>query len=213
MKYGDYPELLDEVILNCEEMLFYQYLPIKLPEQKHAIYEKRLHSFRPLIDYVINDFKNSFGYEEYINSYVYLTAKKLFQTPNNSFNRSGYHSDGFLTDDINYIWSDKFPTIFNIGEFNLTLDDFISMSEMESQAKKENEVVFPNNQVIRLNQYNIHKVGEITENSLRTFAKLSFSKDKYDLEGNSHNYLIDYKWDLKKRKEARNIPQSNLVFK
>lgn len=87
------------------------------------------------------------------------------------------------------------------------------MSEMESQAKKENEVVFYNNQVIRLNQYNIHKVGEITENSLRTFAKLSFSKDKYDLEGNSHNYLIDYKWDLKKRKEARNIPQSNLVFK
>lgn len=184
MKYGDYPVLLDEVILNCEEMLFYQYLPIKLPEEKHAIYEKRLYSFRPLIDYVINDFKNSFGYEEYINSYVYLTAKKLFQTPNNSFNRSGYHSD-----------------------------DFISMSEMESQAKKENEVVFPNNKVIRLNQYNIHKVGEITENSLRTFAKLSFSKDKYDLEGNSHNYLIDYKWDLKKRKEARNIPQSNLVFK
>lgn len=43
--------------------------------------------------------------------------------PNCSFNRMGYHSDGFLTDDINYIWCDNNPTIFNISAFNLTLDE------------------------------------------------------------------------------------------
>ena len=41
----------------------------------------------------------------------------------------------------------------------------------------------------------------------RTFFKLSFSKDKYDLKGNSHNYLFDYNWEMRERKENRNIPQ------
>ena len=34
------------------------------------------------------------------------------------------------------------------------------------------------------------------------------TKDKYDLIGNSHNYLLNYDWKMKQRKEARNIPQS-----
>lgn len=33
-------------------------------------------------------------------------------------------------------------------------------------------------------------------------------QDKYDLEGNSHNYLHSYAWQMKPRKEQRNIPQS-----
>ena len=31
---------------------------------------------------------------------------------------------------------------------------------------------------------------------------------KYDLIGNSHNYLLDYDWQMKERKQERNIPQS-----
>jgi len=46
---------------------------------------------------------------------------------------------------------------------------------------------------------------------MRTFVKISFSKDKYDLIGNSHNYEMDYKWDMKERKEERNIPQTALI--
>lgn len=44
---------------------------------------------------------------------------------------------------------------------------------------------------------------------MRAFLKVSFSKDKYDLLGNSHNYLMDYNWEMKARKEDRNIPQSS----
>jgi hypothetical protein len=45
---------------------------------------------------------------------------------------------------------------------------------------------------------------------MRTFVKVSFSYDKYDLVGNSHNYLLNYAWEMKERKDDRNIPQSKL---
>jgi hypothetical protein len=81
---------------------------------------------------------------------------------------------------------------------------------MEKQAIPFNNYSYRENQLLRLNQYNIHKVAPVTEVGMRTFLKLSFSKDKYDLIGNSHNYLIDYNWEMKNRKEHRNIPQSIL---
>ena len=210
MRYGELPKPLGIFEVECNEMMFYQYMPIKLIEQTQPIYEERLRCFDKLIGAICCDYIGEFGLDNYVNSYVYLTAKHLYQMPNCSFNRTGWHSDGFLTDDINYIWSDKYPTIFNRTEFHLPLDDLLSLEEMEKQAMPFHDVKYKENQLLRLNQYNIHKVAPITEIGMRTFLKLSFSKDKYDLIGNSHNYLIDYNWEMKNRKEHRNIPQSIL---
>lgn len=213
MKYGDLPIQLGTYNIQCKEMLFYQYLPIKLIGQLGIKYEIRLKCFEKLIDNICRDYINKFGFEMFKNSYVYLTAKYMYQIPNCSFNRNGYHSDGFLTDDVNYIWSDCHPTIFNSSDFNLTLADSISLKEMDEQALPENEIAFDNNTLLRLNQYNIHKVAEINTPSMRTFVKVSFSKDKYDLIGNAHNYLLDYNWTLTTRKTERNIPQSEINIK
>jgi hypothetical protein len=210
MRYGELPKPLGIFEVECNEMMFYQYLPIKMIEQTQPIYEERLSCFDKLIGAICCDYIGEFGLDNYVNSYVYLTAKHLYQMPNCSFNRTGWHSDGFLTDDINYIWCDKYPTIFNRTEFELPLDDLLSMEEMENQAMPFHNVTYGENRLLRLNQYNIHKVASVTEVGMRTFLKLSFSKDKYDLIGNSHNYLIDYNWGMKNRKEHRNIPQSIL---
>lgn len=209
MKYGQLPIQLGTFKVECKEMMFYQYLPIKMVNEIQRTCEPRLKCFDTLVGAACSCFIEEFGLDAYLTSYVYLTAKYLYQTPNSSFNRMGYHSDGFLTDDINYLWCDNHPTIFNNSDFNLTLDDTTSISEMEAQAKVENEISYPNNTLLRLNQYSIHKVATVTEGCMRTFLKVSFSKDKYDLIGNSHNYLMDYNWEMKQRKTERNIPQSN----
>jgi hypothetical protein len=210
MKYGDLPKNLGEIDIKCNEMLFYQYLPVKLVGERRCVYEKRLNWAALLIKKTINDFIKDFGYDKYMESYVYITAKHMYQTPSCSFNRGGYHSDGFLTDDINYVWYDSHPTIFNTSNFNLTLDDAVSMKEMEVQALKENEVTFNNKELLRLNQFNIHKVNDNQHNDMRTFVKISFSKDKYDLIGNAHNYLLDYDWEMVERRVERNIPQAKI---
>lgn len=214
MQYGELPRNLGHVDVDCPEMLFYQYLPIKLANDV-AIpgdnIESRLKFLIPFLGKVMCDYIGEYGISKFCESYVYVTIKKMYQMPGCSFNREGWHSDGFGTDDINYIWSDKFPTVFNSGNFDLPQDDKLSLAAMENQANPANDVVFPESNLLRLNQYNIHKVAEISHPAMRTFIKVSFSRDKYDLEGNSHNYQLDYNWPMKKRGEARNIPQSVLT--
>lgn len=208
MEYGDLPVQIAEFHIKCNEMMFYQYLPIKMIFSDDVRLEPRLECFDPIIRQICDDFIKVFGKLEYTNHYIYLTAKHQYQIANTSFNRMGYHSDGFMTDDINYIWSDANPTIFNESEFHLTLDDKISLGQMESQAMVGNQVIYSDNTILRLNQFNIHKVNESDFNGMRTFLKISFSKDKYDLVGNSHNYLHDYDWEMKSRQSERNIPQT-----
>lgn len=207
MIYGTEPYNLGIHNIECKEMLFYQYLPIKLKGQIEPIVEERLNCFNDLIGIICCDYIGGFGLDDFIDSYVYLTAKKMYQMGECSYNRLGYHSDGFLTEDINYVWCDKNPTIFNASKFNLTLDDGVSLKEMELQAKPENDYCYPENSLLRLNQYQIHKVNDNSGLVLRTFVKVSFSKDRYDLKGNSRNYGLNYDWDLRDRLKERNIPQ------
>jgi hypothetical protein len=206
-KHGDLPVYLGLHEIECEEMLYYQYLPIKLSGQVEPIMEQRLKCFEKIIGEICCDFVGEFGLDRFIDSYIYLTAKKMYQKNGCSFNRKGYHSDGFLTNDINYIWSDKNPTVFNFTDFNLTLNDEVSLKEMKEQADEEKIETYPENSLLRLDQYNIHRVSEIKGLYLRTFIKVSFSKDKYDLKGNSKNYLLNYDWKMRERQINRNIPQ------
>lgn len=210
MRYGELPKDLGQFQAECKELMFYQYLPIKMAHSNLVDYEDRLQCFSKLIEVITCNFIQKFGYGAYDANYIYITAKYGYQMPGCSFNRMGYHSDGFMTDDINYIWCDKNPTIFNHSRFELTMNDLLSLREMENQALSRNEFSFPEHTLIRLNQFNIHKVAEVKEGGMRTFLKVSFSQDKYDLIGNSHNYLLDYQWDMKPRGTNRNIPQSHL---
>lgn len=207
MRYGERPKELGQFEINCNEMMLYQYMPIKMPFNTYPVVEARLACFEKIIGAICCDFIGEYGLNAFVDSYVYLTAKHLYQKPGCPFNRPGYHSDGFMTKDVNYIWCDKNPTVFNDSDFKLTMNDSISMTEMEEQALLENEFTHPAKTLLRLNQFNIHKVADVSEFSLRTFLKVSFSADKYDLSGNTHNYLIDYDWNMRQRKEQRNIPQ------
>ena len=206
MKYGDKPKQLGLFEIDPKEMFFYQYLPIKLIGNIQPIFEDRLKIFEEILGVICCDFIGEFGLDRYNDSYIYLTAKNLYQKQNCGFNRDGWHSDGFLTDDINYIWSDTQPTIFNFSDFQISNDDVKSITEMTNQADPSNDAIYKDKVLLRLNQFNIHRVGNV-ESGMRCFLKVSFSKDKYDLVGNSKNYLLNYNWEMRKRNENRNIPQ------
>lgn len=207
-KYGDLPFSLGIVELNCNEMMFYQYLPIKLSGGNEIVREDRLSCFDSIIGRCCCDFIGLLGLNRFIEAYVYLTAKHMYQAPGCSFNRPGYHSDGYKTPDLNYIVSDVHPTVFNTSEFVLSEDENQSMVDMQKQADARNNHTFLNNTLLRLNQYNIHKVNDFPYIGMRTFVKVSFSKDRYDLKGNSHNYLLDYEWEMRERAATRNVPQT-----
>lgn len=206
MRYGELPISLGIFDTVVAEIMTYQYLPIKLANQHKVTLESRLEVFNKIIGVACCDFIGAFGLNRYINNYIYVTAKHRFVSPECPMNRQGYHSDSFLSDDINYIWSDCFPTIFNCSNFLLSEDDRTSLTEMEQQADWTKEVSYKPKELLRLNQYNIHKVAPVTESRMRTFLKVSFSRERYNLVGNSHNYLLDYKWNMKRRSADRNVP-------
>lgn len=134
------------------------------------------------------------------------TVKRLYVVPGHNMNRPGYHTDGFLTDDINYIWSDVDPTVFNIGHFDVAPDHELSLQQFKEQALPRRDIAYRDNELLRLDQYSVHRTASITDTHLRTFFKLSFSKERYNLVGNSHNYHFDYNWPMVERKAQRNHP-------
>jgi hypothetical protein len=210
MEYGDKPKVIGTYDADIREMMFYQDMLIKMPGTTHPVIEQRLNCFSKIIGAAVCDFIADYGLNAFNDVYVYISAKHLFIPKGKPFNRPGWHADGFLSEDINYIWSNNFPTVFNFSKFNLPLDDKLSMEAMDQQALPENNYQYPVNTLLRLNQYNIHRVADADTSGMRGFIKVTFSADKYDLQGNTHNYMIDYDWDMKPRAADRNIPQSKL---
>lgn len=206
--YGKLPTVIGtDFHIDSGEFLYYQYMPIKLFGETKIIVEPRLKSFNEIIGITCCDYVGRNGLTAFVNSYVYLTAKRIVQVPGCYVNRPGWHTDGFLTDDINYIWSDSLPTIFNTTRFVLSADDVASQEEMEQQADPANNVVYPNHALLRLDKCVVHRCDDTPITVTRTFLKLSFSKDKYDLKGNTHNYLLNYDWHMRDRNSTRNVPQ------
>lgn len=200
--YGDAPIDLGLIDLSPKEMMFWMYCPIKLPGQHLERYPANLRQFMPIVSAVDLDLGNN---EIWLNSYVYLTAKTLWVSKDNPGNRPGWHSDGFMTDDLNYIWSDRCGTEFWEPPFRTTFtqDHHASLAEMEVMAALGPVQTYPDKHLLRLDEKVIHRVAENLTSGMRTFVKVSVSKHRYDLEGNSVNHAFP-KWEYAPRGAERN---------
>lgn len=207
MKYGNAPKDLGFIDLNPTEMMFYLYLPIKIPGQTLAL-PPRLNFLDPLLDVVICD-----NLRRWRNIHIYVTAKTLYVAPGMAGNRPGLHVDGYGSNgDINYVWSDMNPTEFAVQEFvDIPDDDFLSMRAFEHQFEPWNAVTYPDKHLLRLDETVVHRVNPVVRSGVRTFIKISVSEHKYNLKGNSHNYLLDYDWEMHDRIEVRNVDNRDYV--
>ena len=203
MRYdcGTAPIDLGPVNVPIQEMMFYLYLPVKFPKHSDINPSNVPDRLRPLWPLLAKLRK-----EDIEDRYVYITAKRTFVSPGNMSNRPGWHCDGFGTSDVNYIWSDCVPTEYSVGDFELDHDDWLSMEQMAEQAPKNSLLRMPNKHLIRIDDRVVHRVAEgHNYTGLRTFVKVSCSRFKYNLVGNSHNHLIDYNWVMYDREAARNM--------
>lgn len=202
MCYGALPEDLGLVDISPKEMMFWLYCPIKVPRGSFVI-PKNLEQFRPITEAVVRR-------ESVANKYVYLTAKTLWVGGGYIGNRPGWHSDGFGTDDVNYIWYDSAPTDFFEDSFNLPKDCEISMKIMDTMgqaAEYANRLVhYPDRHLLRLDEKVIHRSPVNFEAGMRTFVKVSISYDRYNLKGNSINHDLGVSWPLYERRDERNHP-------
>lgn len=194
--YGGAPTDLGAVNLSPSEMCYVQYMPVMMPKQGIKV-PRNMKWCLPLIA-VAADHKDGFDY-------MYLTAKHYY-TNTKGCNRPGWHSDGFMTGDMNIIWYDCHPTQFCVQGFRLSHDHSQSMIEMEQQARPESVIEYPSGHALAMSQSVIHRVNTSDFEGMRTFVKISLSNSKYNLKGNAHNHMFDYSWDMVERSEHRNHP-------
>lgn len=206
MIYGATPEDLGLMDLAPVEFMYWLYCPIWTPREGLTL-PPNLRQFEPLVR--ASCLREQAGA---LATYGYLTAKTLWVSGDYTGNRPGWHTDGFGTEDINYIWSDRAPTEFYNGtEFDLADDCADAMAEMERRAIGGGErwiTTYPDKHLLRLTPAVVHRPPVGFAPGMRTFFKLSISKDRYNLEGNSINHGLTERWPMVPRGLERNHPSA-----
>lgn len=202
LTYGELPRDLGLVDISPVEMMCWLYCPIKTPRTDYVLPDN-LKQFLPLV--LQAKWADS---ERFRESYVYLTAKTLWVEGSHIGNRPGWHSDGFGTDDLNFIWYDRAPTEFIEvdGGFALPDDCANAMDLMTAQAECREVITYPAKHLLRLTPSVIHRSPVSFEPGMRTFVKVSVSRDRYNLLGNSINHALGERWPLVAREVVRNHP-------
>lgn len=196
--------------ITSEEVMYYLYLPIKRAGAYwYSLPDKRLEFASPLLHSVAEDICMNEGTEYFRDRYLYLTIKKMFVGGGTTANRPGWHCDGFMSDDLNYVWYDSVPTLFT--EFNpeISADHALSLQEFErlDPTLRHHKVVYPNKHLLRLDDKVIHAVDtDVPEQLMRTFVKITVSKDRYNLKDNSKNPLLPDDGVFYDRNMVRNDP-------
>ena len=199
MNYGEAPEIVGEFVTPECELTYVLYMPIRLAGQTQVCIPDHLKAYEPLVDAAL-DYEGDKG----DGRYVYLTVKNLFVQPGCVGGRLGWHTDGFGTSDVNYIWADKDPTEFCIQRFDLSDDHELSMRQMDEQARQINIRTFGALNILRLDARHVHRCPVNPAQGYRAFARVSFSDDKYDMIGNARNHLLNYNWIMHPRGMVRN---------
>lgn len=213
--YGQPPQVVGVFDLDFVEYMHYMYLPVYINESQRSMdgsfhLPERLEFARDMVTTTLN-IERSRGTEW---KYTYVTARRGYATPGNPLNRPGWHADGFGTDDINYVWTDRYPTLYAIGQFGDISDDHIKSAEQFASAIDAPHYrqgitihTYQDKTLLRLDDRVIHAAPEIpAPGGERSFFKVSLSNDRYNLKGNSHNYGLRYDWPMYSRDEVRNDP-------
>lgn len=241
-QYGSAPIDLGPLDLEWDEFMHYLYLPVRIPardgsqldpgrgwpvgvwaewdDEQELLAEwglpPRLWFLRDTLKEAVADARRTT--QHLADPYVYVTARRGYATPGNPLNRPGWHCDDFGGTDLNYIWSDTYPTRFLRSTKPLTLpeDDQQSMMVMGDFAHVAENMDHPTLSVedgpvghlLRLDPFVIHDTPIIpAPGGMRSFFKISVSSHRYNLRGNSRNHLLDYDWPMCDRDQLRNQPQ------
>lgn len=187
------PHKLNYIECNNEEFMFWLYCPVKIKGMDEIVIPDTLKKWKGVLDASLKDFKTRGG--DLLNSYVYLTAKSLVVTPESLGQRGGWHLDGFLTCDTNYIWSDVNTTTFTNYEPVVTSSHSESLIELERLDKVMSDFSYraSPNTLYRLDSKVVHKPSKPDRPMFRNFVKVSISDKEYSHSGSSVNHSLGVK--------------------
>jgi len=216
--YSGHPLAIANLQLEAEEFQHVVYMPIR----SKPTYGSR---FMPLVSIpdglmwaypavaAVMDHLKGYRCPDLLTDwYVYLTVKRSWVEAGTAGNREGWHIDGYGSNgDKNFIWCDSVPAEVLKGTFSLPTDHAECLSRLEYLGSKAGTHHLSHHclepfQLYDLGQ-SVHRCATAKVSGMRTFLKVSVSRDKYDLKGNARNPLLpSTHWPLKDRQGTRNHP-------
>ena len=139
------------------------------------------------------------------DDYIYATVSRKHIQPYEHGNRTGWHVDGFLSDDRSFIWCDSMPTAVAVGEFCVDADHHTSLAQFERQVTKHSTRFLEPYTLYELRDC-VHRpvINSTSTVQLRTFVKIVISKERFNGIGNAWNYLLPHIKPTKQRGASRN---------
>lgn len=201
--YGQVPKVLGNFPIRVTESMYYLYMPIKMADNDDIRLPRRLELFVRLLSAI----RQAHESDIFKDKYLYISAKHMLVNPGFWGGRGGYHCEGFMSNDINWMWYDHNPPTFNTSKFHdISPDPKLSLKQFEQQALYSNEIRYPEYSLLELNPFTVHKITPVTRYFQSTVVKFTVSPNKYNLIGNSHNYLFNYDWEMFPRNPDRSYP-------
>lgn len=210
--YSGHPLAIANLQLDAEEFQHVVYMPIKDKGEMRPRLPENLRWTWPAIDATLAHLWGP-RCPDLIDWYVYLTVKRSWVDAGTAGNREGWHIDGYGSNgDKNFIWCDTVPAEYMkaIG-VALPADHAECLEYLEQAAatcifKGDPLPPLQTNTLYDLGS-TIHRCGIAKVSGMRTFLKVSVSRDKYDLKGNARNPLLpSTHWPLRDRQGTRNHP-------
>lgn len=211
--YSGHPLAIANLKLDAEEFQHVVYMPVKaLDGGHHARLPDNLEWTRPAVDAVLRHLWGPRCPDLFESWYVYLSIKRSWVDAGTAGNREGWHIDGYGSNgDKNFIWCDAVPAEYLKGTFNLPADHADCLERLEYLGDKRGSFFINDGTLEPFQLYDlgstVHRCAIAKVSGMRTFLKVSVSRDKYDLKGNARNPLLpSTHWPLKDRQGTRNHP-------
>lgn len=188
--------------LNYDALEFcnFTYMCVKEPYGDIRVPENLVNIIKPVLKEVM---KSKHIHAE---DYLYISVKKSHVAPYTTAMRSGFHVDGFLSEDRNWILSDSLPTKVALGGFSVDADHEQSLEQFAVQARYKEHVQLKPHTLYFLDHECVHapSLNPRPETVVRTFIKVVASKELFNGYGNAWNYLLPHIKPTAKRGSSRN---------
>ena len=183
-------------------------MPIKIPNSEVRIPENlNRASIQEIVDTCLEfEKKINPNWQDY---YLYLTVHHSFVEAAKTQRRAGAHIDGMQGVRYpekfpvchSYLVSNAVPTRFFNHTFPTDLCEksqnwFYEFDKVKDYQDSSLSKPF---EINLMTAYSVHESTPATEDTIRTFIRLEFSRKKFDRRGNSINPLFDLDWDYQER--------------
>ncbi len=139
--------------------------------------------------------------------YMYITVDQGLVAKSDTLRTPGWHLDGLQWDEIatkveadyQFIWSDALPTEFVDQSFDVSDIDISRHNVFDALAKQVNEESiyhFPENSLVLMNPYHVHRASYAQHDTYRRFLRLSFTKTPVTSKKMTLNPDIDYNYAI-----------------